>query len=82
MLTPHNHSVQAAELVKRQAATKDAVIVFSSRDFDEFATVKGRDYHLMFFLNANHLASNSQMNLPKLRQEFTMAAQVSIYVTQ
>lgn len=53
------------------------MIVFSSQDFEEFAVGNGRDYHLVFFLNANYLAGNAKMNLPKLRQEFGLAAKVT-----
>ncbi|KAF8058060.1 OST3 [Scenedesmus sp. PABB004] len=68
-------AAQVAELVRRRDAARDAVLVFSSADFDEFAAAPGRDYHLMFFLNANYMAKNAQMNLPKLRAEYALAAQ-------
>eukprot|EP00878_Enallax_costatus_P013988 GHUV01014628.1.p1 GENE.GHUV01014628.1~~GHUV01014628.1.p1 ORF type:complete len:325 (+),score=65.92 GHUV01014628.1:255-1229(+) len=67
-------SDRAAKLVKRQHKAKDSVIHFSNQDFEEFAVGKGRDYHLVFFLNANYLAGNAKMNLPKLKQEFGLAA--------
>ncbi|KAF6261066.1 hypothetical protein COO60DRAFT_821537 [Scenedesmus sp. NREL 46B-D3] len=68
-------SERATKLVARQAASKDGIIVFSINDFEEFAAAKGRDYHLMFFLNAHYMAKNADMNLPKLRQEYALAAQ-------
>ena len=68
--------LQAAKLAKRQHQAKDSVIQFSNQDFEEFAVSKGRDYHLVCFLNANYLAGNAKMNLPKLRQEFGLAAKV------
>lgn len=52
--------------------------MFSNQDFEDFAVSKGRDYHLVFFLNANYLAGNAKMNLPKLRQEFALAAKVMV----
>lgn len=52
--------------------------MFSNSDFEEFAATKGRDYHLMFFLNAHYMAKNVDMNLPKLRQEYALAAQVRL----
>lgn len=71
-------NLQATKLVARQAASKDGIIVFSINDFEEFAAAKGRDYHLMFFLNAHYMAKNADMNLPKLRQEYALAAQVCL----
>jgi hypothetical protein len=68
--------LQVTKLIARQAASKDAIIGFSNNDFEEFAATKGRDYHLMFFLNAHYMAKNTDMNLPKLRQEYALAAQV------
>jgi hypothetical protein len=68
--------LQVAKLAARQAASKDSILVFSNNDFEEFAAAKGRDYHLMFFLNAHYMAKNTDMNLPKLRQEYALAAQV------
>jgi hypothetical protein len=70
--------LQVTKLVARQAASKDGIIVFSNQDFEEFAATKGRDYHLMFFLNAHYMAKNLDMNLPKLRQEYALAAQVGL----
>eukprot|EP00882_Tetradesmus_deserticola_P022957 GHRQ01024972.1.p1 GENE.GHRQ01024972.1~~GHRQ01024972.1.p1 ORF type:complete len:115 (+),score=17.99 GHRQ01024972.1:230-574(+) len=69
-------SERGTKLVARQAASKDGIIVFSNSDFEEFAATKGRDYHLMFFLNAHYMVKNADMNLPKLRQEYALAAQV------
>lgn len=68
-------SERVTKLIARQAASKDAIIGFSNNDFEEFAATKGRDYHLMFFLNAHYMAKNTDMNLPKLRQEYALAAQ-------
>lgn len=69
--------LQVTKLIKLQQKSKDSVIVFSPDEFEEFAVSKGRDYHLVFFLNANYLAGNAKMNLPKLKQEFALAAKVS-----
>lgn len=50
---------------------------FKSSDFDRFAGGTGRDYHLVFFLNAGYLQTNSQMNLPGLRNQFALMAKAS-----
>lgn len=50
---------------------------FKSSDFDRFAGGAGRDYHLVFFLNAGYLQTNSQMNLPGLRNQFALMAKAS-----
>lgn len=71
-------ALQRAELVKRSEASKDAVIPFSTSEFDRFAAAAGRDYHLVFFLNAAYLQSNSQMNLPALRTQFALMAKVGV----
>lgn len=54
----------------------DAILPFTTADFDTFATGPGRDYHLVFFLNAGHLASNPQMKLPVLRSQYSLMAKV------
>lgn len=69
--------MQKAELIQRSKDAKDAIIQFKASDFDRLAAGAGRDYHLVFFLNAAYLASNSQMNLPGLRQQFSLMAKVS-----
>lgn len=65
-------------MIKRAKDTKDAIIQFKSSDFDRFAAATGRDYHLVFFLNAAYLAGNSQMDLPGLRKQFALMAKVSV----
>lgn len=50
---------------------------FKTSDFDRFAGGAGRDYHLVFFLNAGYLQTNSQMNLPGLRNQFALMAKAS-----
>lgn len=74
--TTTNHHQQRAELIKRTRDSKDAIIPFKTADFDKFAAGSGRDYHLVFFLNAAYLQGNSQMNLPALRAQFALMAKV------
>lgn len=74
--------MQRAELIKRAKDTKDAIIQFKSSDFDRFAAAAGRDYHLVFFLNAAYLAGNSQMDLPGLRKQYSLMAKVSCTAKQ
>lgn len=74
--------LQRAELVKLRDRSKDAVITFSSSDFDKYAVKTGRDYHLVFFINANYLANNAQMKLPALRNEYGLTAAVSELLLQ
>lgn len=68
--------MQRAELTRRLQENSDAIITFQTADFDNFATGPGRDYHLVFFLNAGHLASNPQMKLPVLRSQYSLMAKV------
>lgn len=76
MLTAVCNPVQKSELVQKAKSTKDAIIQFKTSDFDRYAAGAGRDYHLVFFLNAAYLAGNTQMNLPALRQQFALMAKV------
>jgi hypothetical protein len=68
--------LQKSELIQKAKHTKDAIIQFKTSDFDHYAAGAGRDYHLVFFLNAAYLAGNTQMNLPALRQNFALMAKV------
>jgi oligosaccharyltransferase complex subunit gamma len=67
-------SEKKSELIQKAKHTKDAIIQFKTSDFDHYAAGAGRDYHLVFFLNAAYLAGNTQMNLPALRQNFALMA--------
>jgi hypothetical protein len=75
---PTNTATQRAELLKRRASSRDGVITFTSADFDRLAARPPRDYHLVFFINAAHLASNQQMKLPALRSEYGLMSQVGV----
>lgn len=68
-------------MIKRAQASKDAIIPFDTSDFDHFAAEAGRDYHLVFFLNAGYLQGNTQMNLPGLRAQYSLMAKVCLSVT-
>jgi hypothetical protein len=76
VLTAVRHPLQKSELIQKAKSTKDAIIPFKTSDFDRYAAGSGRDYHLVFFLNAAYLAGNTQMNLPGLRQQFALMAKV------
>jgi hypothetical protein len=69
---------QRTELLARRASSNDGVVRFSSADWEQFAVTPGRDYHLVFFVNAEYLADNANMQLPALRKEFGVMAQVCV----
>lgn len=60
-----------------QSASKDGVLTFSSKEFNEFAAPPGRDYHLFIWLNSRKMASMApQLDLPLVRKEYGLVAQV------
>jgi hypothetical protein len=77
-LPPAPQQTQARQdtLLAWQAASKDGIITFSSEDWEEFAMVKDRPYHLVVFCAAASLMSSPKTQLNNLRAEYSLAAQV------
>mmetsp|Transcript_4966 Transcript_4966/g.8649 ORF Transcript_4966/g.8649 Transcript_4966/m.8649 type:complete len:340 (+) Transcript_4966:53-1072(+) len=63
-----------AQLRKLRDSTKDGILVLDDEQLKTFGAGKARSYSLIIFLSAAQVMDNTQLALPVLRQEFSLAA--------
>lgn len=62
------------ELIERRDQSKDGVISFDEKSFQQFGAGKQRPYTLIIFLNAKQVMDNPQLAMPALRKEYGLAS--------